>query len=75
MIIRVPKSHQGRVMAMTRAMGPEATPGALLAMLVDYADTPAGGQWIAEHYRPPVPGPTIAPDPISWRNSSLIEGA
>jgi hypothetical protein len=74
-IVRVPKSHQGRFAAMLQAIGEEVTPAALLALLVDYADSPEGGRWLSEHYQPPVKGPVVTPEPISWFNSSPIEGA
>lgn len=74
-IVRVPKSHQGRFAAMLQAIGAEVTPAALLALLVDYADTPEGGRWLSEHYHPPVKRPSVAPEPIAWFNSSPIASA
>lgn len=74
-IVRVPASHRGRFYAMLLALE-GATPAALVALLVEYADTPEGGAWLRDHFHPaPVRPPrTLTPEPISWAfNSSPID--
>lgn len=73
-IIRVPASHRGRFYAMLLALG-GATPAALVALLVEYADTPEGGKWLRDHFHPAPRAPrTLTPEPISWAlNSSPID--
>ncbi len=74
MVLRVPRSHAKKFAGMVRALGVEATPAALLALLVEYADTPEGGEWLQAHYTPPAKHEPEVELP-AWLNTSPIAPA